>query len=81
MTDEGNTKTIQWAYNAKEVKLGGVNTPDATAIWNRKNKNDVSDWSDILEWGKEGWEMVNSIPLTDVRGFTTKILFVFKRPL
>ena len=79
--NKNNTETVQWEYRAHEVKLEGLNTPDATVIWNRKNENGVSHWNDFAEWGKEGWEMVNSIPLTDVRGFTTKILFVFKRPI
>ena len=79
-TNEKNTEMAQWTYHAEEMKLGGVNTPDATTLWTRKNKSGISDWDNIVKYGKEGWELVNSIPLTDIRGVTTKILFIFKRP-
>ena len=71
----------KWEYYAFEVKVTGGIAPDSTVIWNKKHKDGSTDWHKIEEAGLAGWELVNTIPITDSRGSTEKLLAIFKRSL
>ncbi len=66
----------KWEYLAMTVKrdVGGL-------------FSGVGDWQgqlDLTQIGEEGWELVSTVPHSDEighhAGFTSSILWVFKRP-
>ena len=52
---------------------------DLSHLWDAPWK-DKTTFTSILELGREGWELVSAIP-NNADGFTSKILFTFKRPI
>lgn len=70
-------------WKALEPVHGGP-LANISAIWNSPWK-EKTEFEHIQEMGQQGWEMVSATPITGGilygGGYTSSILFVFKRPL
>jgi hypothetical protein len=76
------TGSGKWEYTAFFADVGGTMTSSPLNIWDKKHKhlNNNSYWEQVMELGKDGWEMVSASPWCGKgEGLTTGILFVFKR--
>lgn len=60
----------------KNKFTGGLDVP---LLWTEKDKDGNTTFESISKLGKQGWEMVNAVPITDDKGQTLQILFTFKR--
>ena len=73
----------QWAYNILVVNLGG-SKPNAAKMWEVRGPDGLADWDRLQNMGRDGWELVNVLPVTGQFGIaalaiTTQMVFTFKR--
>lgn len=54
---------------------------DATKIWGKKQPDGSSQWDDLQQIAKEGWELAGITPIAWNNGVTRQLLYTFKRPL
>lgn len=48
--------------------------------WDRKNESGQTTWDELKDLASQGWELVSVTPLNH-KGNTTRLLYVFKRPI
>src|SRR5438067_10238579 len=75
----------QWNYNVLVVDMGGTGTQmgfaraSITKMWEVRGPDGQTDWDRLQNMGREGWELVNSFPVSAGNGNTVQVVFTFKR--
>lgn len=84
----------QWEYTmitgyVLSTKGGFIKGTDVSLLWSKpEGKEKVAEYSTpfdrMKKLGAEGWEMVNAFPVAEFRGgnnagFTSEVVFIFKR--
>ena len=75
----------QWEYQMLVVDLAG-SKPSINKMWGVATPDGLTDWHRLQNMGKEGWELVSTVPVIGQLGLvamaiTTQIVFTFKRRL
>ena len=75
----------QWHYQMLVVDMGGTGSQlgfvrsSISKMWEVMGPDGLSDWDRLQTMGKDGWELVSSMPISAGNGNTVQVVFTFKR--
>ena len=79
-----------WEYNIYSVYIRNgkgllsFGSSDPSLVWKNKNQQGKTGWDELINYGKNGWELVSVTPITEnatEASYTSYLVYTFKRPI
>ena len=69
-----------WELATHSADISAFGGPYPSEVWTKKDKKTgKTAWDELRALAADGWELVSVVPITN-QGFTTYLLYTFKRP-